>query len=183
MNNVAVIPQDEPDKVWIPDSRKFDGRAMSALPAGQRAFVIELLKQGAKKNAARKAALACGYSERYGVDLMRDEAILTAIREEATKRLAGAALVGVNVMLEIAQDKDHRDRFKAAKELAAINGFTAEQRIVVEHVDRETKAQISQIRAMAKELGLEAAQLIAAAGIKDSDVVDAEFVEVEDDGG
>ncbi len=76
-------------------------------------------------------------------------------------------------MLAIAQDPGHKDQFRAAKELAAINGFTAEQRIVVEHITEDSKAQIRQIRDMAKQLGMEPEQLIRAAGI-----VDAEFVEV-----
>jgi len=111
----------------------------------------------------------------YGNELMRDERILAALREEATKRLSGAALVGVNVMLELAQTPGHKDQFRAAKELAAINGFTAEQRIVVEHINPDTKDQMRQIKEMATALGLDPKQLIASAGI-----VDAEFTEVKE---
>lgn len=163
-------------EVTIKADRKYDGRAMSALSDQRREFVLEMMRQGCNPKAAQRAAIACGYSETYGYELMRDEAILAALREEATKRLAGAALVGVNVMLEIAQDETHRDRFKAAKELAAINGFTAEQRIVVEHVSHDTKAMIAEIRRMAADVGLDPKVLIERAGI-----VEAEFTEVEPD--
>jgi hypothetical protein len=123
--------------------------------------------------AAKQAAASVGYVPEYGYQLMRDEEVLAALREEATKRLAGAALVGVNVMLEIAQDPGHKDQFRAAKELAAINGFTAEQRIVVEHIDKDGQAVLANVKELAKRLGLDARQLIAQAGI-----IDAEFVDV-----
>lgn len=159
--------------VAIPQDRAYDGKAMAGLSDRQRMFVVAMLQQGINPKAAAKAAAGCGYQPNYGYELMRNEGILAALREEATKRLVGAALVGVNVMLEIAQTPTHKDQFRAAKELAAINGFTAEQRIVVEHITEDSKAQIRQIRSMAKELGMEPEQLIRAAGI-----VDAEFTEI-----
>jgi hypothetical protein len=107
---------------------------------------------------------------------MRDEGVLAAIREEATKKLAGAALVGVKVLIDIAHDTEHKDRFRAAKELAAINGFTAEQRIVVEHISPDSKGMIQEIRSMAAQLGLDPKQLISAAGI-----IEAEFTELPED--
>jgi hypothetical protein len=109
---------------------------------------------------------------------MRDESVLAAIREEATRKVLGSSLLGVTVMEEIALDKDHKDRFKAAKELAALNGFTAEQRIVVEHVNHDTKAQIEQIKTMAGQLGMDPNKLLASVGI--SNIEDGEFSEVPD---
>ncbi len=76
-------------------------------------------------------------------------------------------------MLEIAHTPGHKDQYKAAKDLAALNGYTAEQRIVVEHISEDSKAQIRQIRAMAEELGMDPRQLIEGVGI-----IDAEFEEV-----
>lgn len=162
-------------EVAIVHDRKYDGKAMAGLSDGRRAFVIAMLEQGVNPKAAAKAAAACGYHPNYGYEMMRDESILAALREEATKRLAGAALVGVNVMLDIAQDPTHKDRFRAAKELAGINGFTAEQRIVVEHISEDSKHQMRQIAEMAGVLGLDPKQLIAASGI-----VDAEFTVIEE---
>ena len=158
--------------------RKFDGRAMAVLTDNQREFVHRMLKQGVNPRACAVAAAECGLAPNYGYELMRNENILAAMREEATKRLAGAALIGVNVMIEIAQDRTHKDCYKAAKDLAAINGFTAEQRIVVEHISEDSKAQIIQIREMAKQLGLDEKQLIGAAGINIDEIENAEFEEV-----
>ncbi len=146
---------------------------MGSLSARKREFVIAMLQAGVNPKACAQAAAKCGYAAYYGYELMRDEGILAALREESTKRLAGAALVGVNVLLDIAQSPTHKDQFRAAKELAGINGFTAEQRIVVEHISEDSKAQIRQIRDMATQLGLDPKQLIASAGI-----IDAEFTEV-----
>jgi hypothetical protein len=164
---LVAIPPD-------PNDREYDTKAMSALTARKRKFVIAMLQQGVNPKAAKQAAAAAGYVPEYGHQLMRDASILAALREEATKRMAGAALTGVNVMLEIAQTPGHKDQFRAARELAAINGFTAEQRIVVEHISEDSKQQIRQIREMAAQLGMDPKQLIQAAGI-----IDAEFEEVK----
>jgi chemotaxis response regulator CheB len=107
---------------------------------------------------------------------MRDEGVIAALHEESVKRLTGAAIVGVSVLLEIAQSEDHKDRFKAAKELAAINGFTAEQRIRVEHVTEDKRDLIEQIKGMARELKLDPKQLLAGVG-----VTEGEFTEVPDE--
>lgn len=160
----------------IKTERVHDGKALSSLSDQHRSFVLRLMELGPSKKAAAKAAKDVGYASQHGYVLMRDERILAAIREEATKELAGAVLIGVKAMIEIAQDREHKDRLKAAKELAGMNGFTTEQRIVVEHVSTDTREQIRQIRAMAIELGLNPEQLIKSAGI-----VEAEFTEVEDD--
>lgn len=163
----------------IQSDRQFDGRALASLSEGHRDFVLKLMELGPSKKAASKAAEAVGYNAMHGYVLMRDDRVLAAIREEATKQLAGGVLIGVKALIAIAGDKKHRDRFKAAKELAGMNGFTTEQRIVVEHVDRDTKAQLIQVRKMAKDLGMgpeQTMQLIAAAGI-----IDAEFTEVDEE--
>lgn len=149
---------------------------MAQLSDAHRKFVLTMVEHGANPKAATLSAKLAGFHPVYGYELMRNETVLAALREEATKKLAGAALVGVNVLLEIAMDEEHKDRFRAADKLAAINGFTAEQRIVVEHITPDTKGQIQQIREMATQLGLDPKQLIAGAGI-----VDAEFTEVDPD--
>jgi phage terminase small subunit len=160
----------------VTNTRKYDGRAMSALTDQQRQFVINVVQLGAKPRVAQRAAKEAGFSPNHGYTLMRDEGVLAAIREEATKKLAGAALVGVKVLIDIAHDTEHKDRFRAAKELAAINGFTAEQRIVVEHISPDSKGMIQEIRSMAAQLGLDPKQLISAAGI-----IEAEFTELPED--
>lgn len=163
--------------VVIPEfgDRSHDGKAMRALNDSHHDFVLAMITQKPHPKAPARAAEAVGLAPRYGYQLMRDERILAALREEATKRIAGAALFGVDVMLEIAADKSHKDRYKAAKDLAALNGFNAEQRIVVEHVTEDTKALIAQIKTMAQELGLDPQKLIRQAGI-----IEGEFTEVEE---
>ena len=148
-----------------------DGKAILALMPQQRRFVKALLSQGANKHAVRKAATEAGYNPGYGFELMRQDSIMAAIREEATKRLAGAALLGVTVMLDIAMDPTHKDQFRAAKELMGINGFTAEQRIVVEHISPQGREIIQQVRAMAEQLGLDPRLLIEQTGV----IIDADF--------
>ena len=160
----------------IQTDRKFDGKSMRALPDRQRGFVLEMLKRNANPAMVMEAAEAAGYRPDYGYHLMRDEGVISALHEESVKRLTGAAIVGVSVLLEIAQSEDHKDRFKAAKELAAINGFTAEQRIRVEHVTEDKRDLIEQIKSMARELKLDPKQLLAGVG-----VVEGEFTEAPDE--
>ena len=155
------------------ESRRGDGQRMSALSGRQRTFVLELIQRGAHRTAIEDSAVAAGYSRTHGYKLLRDSDVLAAVREESTKKVAGAALLGVAVMVEIASNPLHKDQYRAAKDLAALNGFTAEQRIVVEHIDADSKAQIRQIREMATQLGMDPKQLIEAAGI-----IDAEFEDV-----
>jgi len=167
-----------PPVVESPTSRTYDGKAMAALNDQQRLFVQAMVHSGVNPKAAQKCAIEAGYADKmYGYQLMRNEGILAALREEATKRLVGGSLVGVNVMMEIATSPGHKDQYKAARDLAAINGFTAEQRIVVEHINEDTKGQMNQIREMAQQLGLDPKQLIAAAGIIE---VEGEFTEVKE---
>jgi hypothetical protein len=164
-----------PNDLTIVEEPLAEGKAMSALTGRKKKFVLALLKLGASTSAQRQAAAQAGYDPMYGYQLMHDDRVLAAIREVATKTVAGAALTGVQVMIDIALDKEHKDRFRAAKELAALNGFTAEQRIVVEHVDGDTRAKILEVRKLAEQLGLDPRQLIEATGM----VIDAEFEVVE----
>lgn len=157
-----------------PNDREYDSKAMNRLIGRKRAFVIAMLQEAVNPKAAPRAAAKCGYAASYGYELMRDPDVIAALREEATKRLAGAALMGITVMMDIAQDPMHKDQYRAAKDLAAINGFTAEQRIVVEHINEDSKAQLQQVRKMAAELGMDPRQLIEAAGI-----IEGEFEEVK----
>jgi phage terminase small subunit len=148
-----------------------EGKAMSALTGRKKKFVLALLKLGASTSAQRQAAAQAGYDPMYGYQLMHDDRVLAAIREVATKTVAGAALTGVQVMIDIALNKEHKDQFRAAKELAALNGFTSEQRIVVEHIDRDAKDKIQEIRVLAEKMGLDPRLLIERAGV----VIDADF--------
>lgn len=115
-----------------------------------------LVELGPTKKAAAHAAQALGMHPNYGYQLMRDEAVLAALREEATKTLTGAVLLGVNVIIKIAQDNTHKDQYRAAVFLAELNGFTTKRKIVVEHaVERDSETVIRDIRNLAKFSGLD----------------------------
>lgn len=159
----------------IPEDRNSDGPAMSALTDQQRAFVYLMIQTGVNEGMANQCAKAAGYEgPNGGWRCMRNERILAALREETTKRLMGAALVGVSTMIEIANSPGHKDRYKAAKDLAAINGFTPEQKITVTHVKQDERDVLDKIRERAEKLGLDPRKLLLDAGI----IVDAEFTDI-----
>lgn len=154
---------------------------MAALTPQRQAFVEALIEGGSGQLMVAKAAVAAGYSQNQGWKLMRDPKVLAAVREEAAKGLLGGALLGQKVLIEIAGDSLHKDRFRAARELLAHSGFTItqEQKITVEHVNAEAREMIKEISDFAKATGLDPKQLLGAIGIKVDNVVDAEFEEVE----
>lgn len=160
----------------IQSDRTHDGKYMARLSNEHREFVLKLVELGPSKKAAAKAAEAVGFTNWNGYKLIRDQRILDAIHEEAGKQLVSGALIGVRRLIEIAQDKKHKDSYKASKDLAAINGFNPEQRIVVEHVTQDSKEIVKELRAMGKELDVDVSGVIKAFGI-----VEGEFTEVTDE--
>ena len=162
----------------------YPGSAMAALAPQEVNFVEAMVRGGAGPDYVRKAAGIAGYSENYGWTLMRKAKILAALREEAAKGLLQGALVGQKVMMEIALDTTHKDRFRAGRELLAHSGFTItqEQKITVEHVNSETRELIKEISDFAKATGLDAKQLLGSIGISREEPVDAEFAEVGPEG-
>lgn len=158
----------------IPEDRSSDGKALAQLSGQHRRFVLAMVEEDLAKGAAMRAAEAAGYHPLHGYILMRNDGVLAAIREESTKKLQGSVLVATKALVDIAEDESHRDRFKASKEILSINGYTPEQKIVVEHRSSDTKQQIEQIRALAKELGIEPQQLLAGAGIMEGEFSDVE---------
>ena len=157
-----------------PKDRTYDGKAMAALDTRRRQFVLNMLMQGCNPKAQRACAKEAGFDPTYASTLIRDDRVIAAMREESTKRIAGAGLVGINKLIEIACADGHKDQFQAAKTLAGINGFTAEQKIVVEHIGREDKDKIQEIRLLAEKMGLDPRALIEGAGV----ILDAEFEDV-----
>lgn len=168
----------------IEEDRSSDGPAMSLLNDRERAFVCIMIQTGCSERQASHCATAAGYANGHvsSWQLMRKSKILAAMKEEAGKRLIAGALMGVNVMMEIAMTVNHKDRYKAAKDLAAINGFSpvSEQKITVEHIGTDAGDVLKEIETYAKSLGMEVdqQQLLAHAGVK---VVDAEFTPVTPD--
>lgn len=156
------------------DDRQYDGKVMASLPPQYRQFVIELMDLGVTKEAAKQAAEAVGFHPYSGYRLLRDKRIIAAINEEAETKFAAGALLGIKTLIEIASDEQHKDRYKAAKDLAAINGFSPEQKITVKHIAPDPKKQIEEIKAWAKEMDLPISKLLP--GI---DIAEGEFVEIQ----
>lgn len=158
---------------------------MSALTDLQRQFVAAMMLLGPTLTRARAAAAAMGakFPDQTAHTMMRNPRVLAALKEEAGKRLIGAALVGVDVMTKIATSDDHKDQFKAAKFLAEINGFTVEQKITVEHVNADQREIVQRIIDNARIAGQDPTPLLAQIGITDAEftvVSSADVAEKED---
>jgi phage terminase small subunit len=156
------------------------GPAMLALTENQRAFVVAMLETGAV-DASRAATIAgFGNTEgsrwQAGWRLSHNPKVLAAIREEADKRLRSGAILGASVLVEIAGNTLHKDRFKAAVELLNRAGLivTTEHKVIVED-DRRDRAMVEQaVVALAKRLNIDPALLL---GVRAS-VIDGQFEEV-----
>lgn len=163
--------------IQVADNRESDGPAMSCLTDQQHLFVQVLTTTVGKGGQPdpQRAGVAAGYTKQSAYNLMRNPRILAAVREEAAKRLQMGALIGVNVMLEIASSTTHKDQFSAAKHLAKLNGFVEVQKVEVEHRSESQEAMVARVIANAKVLGLDPRELLGQAGV----VIDAEFTVVE----
>lgn len=153
------------------------GPAMAALTDPQKRFVIAMLETGAQN--VTNAAIMAGYSpnsaQQYGSRLQHIPAVQLAMREEAEKRLRAGALLGASVMIEIASNSQHKDRFKAADRLLGAAGLAVES--VSRHIieDHRTDSELTEfIRAIAQRNGLDPAKLLGK-----GEVVDAEFSEID----
>lgn len=138
------------------------GPAMRALNERQRLFVIAL--RGQKRKNFTAAAKAAGYSPNsyaalrgQGHSLSRNEAVVAALQEEATRHLDGSALLAVDVLVQIANDPKQTSKERRAAALALLDrsGHGASQNINVNKtvVDRTGPAMIARIAALAKALG------------------------------
>jgi phage terminase small subunit len=140
----------------------------------QRQFVLKHVVEGKTRTAAAREA---GFAspKTYQTRLMRDPKVVAAVKEEIDKRFLAGAVLGVSVLFEIAQDKDHKDRLKAGRELLAHAGLAPviEQKISVERSDMSAEAVRAEIRLLMAKLGPPAVRLLESAGL-----MDAEFSEV-----
>ncbi|KDA00952.1 terminase small subunit [Hyphomonas oceanitis] len=90
----------------------------------QAAFVREYVDAGAKPGAGAKAALAAGYANGDPIaarvrasELLRNPKVLSALRDELTRKLNAAAALGVGVLIDLAENAPPSVRLQAAKEL------------------------------------------------------------------
>ena len=169
-------------EVAIPEDRTVQGPAMEALNERQREFV-RCCVEHPNYNATQLAELA-GYKGSpeamrvQGHRLRHNEGVIAAINEVASKRLRGAGLLGVSVMVEIASNPAHKDQLKAATALADRTGFHAlsEHKVTVEDKRPQTKKEmIAAIVQLGREQGMSDEEIKKWTG---GEIIDAEFTEV-----
>ena len=163
---------------------------MAALNDRQRAFVGAMLETGGQPGRHSEAARRAGYEGSPDVvkvaahRLAHNPKIQAAIREEAERRVHSGAILGASVLVEIAADPQHKDRFKAATRLLDMAGLivTTQHKVTVEHTGDDTE-KIRLAIAMAKRLGIDPKKLLGEAGVSaaEVDAIDAEFEEVKTD--
>lgn len=164
--------------VTVPDEGDL-GDAMLQLTQNQRGFVVALLETGGQ-DAGKAAALAgiggnSNASQVYASRAMRNPAILAAIREEADRRLRSGGILGASVLVEIASDHKHKDRFKAGVELLNRSGLIVEQTHRVIHEEQRSDAEIERaVKLLAEKMGMDPTKLLGSA----VPVVEGEFTEV-----
>ena len=152
------------------------GEAMQVLTDTQRRYVIALVTQGGQKaNLAYQLATGCTpENANKNAWRMNVPHVMAAIREEADRRLRSGAILGASVLVDIAEDTQHKDRFKAASRLLDHAGLivATEHKVTVED-RRSTDEILKSIARIASENKLDLGQVI-----KDA-VVDADFEVIE----
>jgi phage terminase small subunit len=184
MTKPKILPEDDDSDL---------GPAMRQLTEKQRKFVQIYLEQPLRDGASTAAAAGYSTGGKSGVGirfeayrLLRSEKVLAAIREELDKRFRSDAVIGRSVLMEIALDKEHPQRLKAATALLDRGGFhsMSEQRISVTHQDLGTPAMIERIKTLAVELGMDPAKLLGHNGTGENHqgivttMIEAEAIEV-----
>ncbi len=123
---------------------------MGALTEKQRKWVVGYALCGDCTVAAREA----GYSDEgdgckvIGFNLARNPKVIDALLEWSKGALHGrGAFVAVQALIEIAQDPEHGDRFKAADSLADRVGFARQtnHQVTVEHIDTRSDEELWRI--------------------------------------
>jgi phage terminase small subunit len=164
----------------LPDDAAL-GPAMKELTEHQQNFVIAMTEMGVSEPTA--AARLAGYG---GTDqstktaakrLMRNPAVLAGLREEADKFLRGSVVIAARALQEIALDRNHRDRLKAADMLLNRADLIVKTTHEVIVTDKRTPDDVvAQIIEIARRTGQDPKALL---GYDPKlPVVEAEFVEV-----
>ena len=162
------------------------GPAMRRLTSRQRRFVVAALEfPGATHEAiARRAGYSASTSNSLKVqahDNFASERVIAALHEEASKRLRSSAVLGASVLVEIAQDKGHKDRLRAAEALLNRIGFheLSEHRVSVQHSDATGKALTERIAEIARRLGVDPAKLLGVNAVEAPAAVEVKLLEGE----
>jgi hypothetical protein len=161
------------------------GPAMTTLSPRARAFVLAIVEMGGALNEMHNAAAKAGYAGDKPTlyvqahRLAADPRIQAAILEEARARCKSASLLSVSTMIGIIQDKTVKPstRLQAASRIAAIAGMDPATQMLIKNTTEVTitvREQISQVRQLAKDLGLDPKVLLGKAGV----TLEGEFEEV-----
>lgn len=135
-----------PPTVPVPPEDEL-GPAMQALTLPQRAFVCATAENPGLTHYTENAMRAGygGTSESAKVAacrMMRMPKILTAIREEADRRLKSGALLGASMLMKLAEHPDARISFKASVELLNRAGLVVETKHTVTVEDHRDRVQL-----------------------------------------
>lgn len=160
-----------------------DGRTMAALSERQRLFAEKYVELGGKHGSAQAAALHAGYggggetpnvnsAKSRAWELLRNPDVLAAIRDEMTRKLSAAAVLGVNVLVELAEDEGvpAATRLSAAKELVDRGYGPVASRFMHTHEGRTIEDYILMAEEAERSGGL-AVEAVA---------IEADFEEAED---
>lgn len=108
----------------LPEPNKDTPVTIEGLTEKQSAFVYAFMESGGGPGSAADAAQAAGYASTSraaarvrGSELLRNEKVLSAIRNGLTRKLNAAASLGVSVLIDLAQTGTPSVRLQAAKEL------------------------------------------------------------------
>lgn len=173
---MANLPANKTDFDEVADAAF--GPKMAALTERQRNYVIALLMAGDDNHT--RAAAAAGYSQGSEIGLRvtahrlaHDPKIIEAMKEEGDRRMNAASVMAISELCKIARNEMHKDQIKAISMILNRTGFheRTEHKVTVEH--KSEPEQIERLKQFARILGLDAKQLLGAAG-----VVDAEFEDV-----
>ena len=140
---------------------------MRALNPAQRRFALAAVMFPLAKDW--QIAKAAGYSTNsHGAlrvqahVLFHSEKVIAALHEEASKRLRSSSVLGVSILVKIAQTDGHRDQLRAAEALLNRVGLheMTEHKVTVDHRDETGEAMIGRVAALAKKLGIDPAVLL-----------------------
>lgn len=158
------------------------GPAMRAITEMQRRFVIAILEQGTA-NFTDAARIAGYKGDRHQLSVVghhtaHNPKVQEAMHEEAKRRLHAGVIPAIATLVEVATDKFHKDRVKAAAMILNRVGLheMTEHKVTVENVS--DSAMIERIHQLAGRLGVDAKKLLGSAAKKVT-AVDAEFEEAE----
>jgi len=148
------------------------GPAMRRLTDMQKKYVIAYL-MNPTLHGHTQAAIIAGYGKnRHDTAkhmawlLSHNEKVQAAMREEADRRIRTGAIIASSRLLDIVEDKTHKDNFKAVVEVLNRAGLIVEtqHRVVVER-DDDMMSVIERVKKQAVALGLDPAMLLKKVGL------------------